>query len=121
MFKRKEYSERVTKTLNFESRVYSDFEKLCTEERTYPSHRLQELMVGELEKKGVGAMDPLNIRYHKPTEKPLQTGLDNWIKRSDAYENIKTMDPYLIENIGLNMVVAARFKKTGIAREVRVI
>jgi hypothetical protein len=79
MFKRKEYSERVTKTLNFESRVYSDFEKLCTEERTYPSHRLQELMVGELEKKGVGAMDPLNIRYHKQEEKPLQTDLTQWL------------------------------------------
>lgn len=71
MLKRAEYAERVAKTLNFESRVYSDFEKLCIEERIYPSHKLQELMIGELEKKGVGLVDPLNIRYRKQAEKPL--------------------------------------------------
>ena len=99
----------------------AEFKELCQEQGLSVSEGIRQLIEGELEKKVIGGVNPLNITYHKQAEKPLQMGLDHWIKRSDAFESIKTMDPHFIENIGINMVVAARFKKTGIAREVKVI
>ena len=71
--KRQEYRDRIIKTLNFEQQIFKEFEQLCKEERVYPSQKLQELMIGELEKKVVGSQNPLNVSYGNQKEKPLQS------------------------------------------------
>jgi hypothetical protein len=125
MHKRQEYKERVVKTLNFESRIYSDFEKMCNEEKTYPSHKLQEIMEEMLRKKVKGSDEnnPIGINYHyygEQKEKPLPILWDDWVTKQAAIQSIKNHNANKIEAIGLNMVFASRWRKTGIAREVRV-
>ena len=90
MIKRQEYSERVVKMLNFESRIYSDFAKLCAEEKVYPSHKIQEMMIAALQKKVEGEPNPLNLRGEIHTyisSKPKKPSLDDWITEIQEVAN----------------------------------
>jgi hypothetical protein len=83
--KRREYRRRISKYLNFEEQIFSEFEELCKDRNVYVSHYLQQLMIGELEKKVVG-QNPLNVPYRIQKEKPLsqQHDLTEWLPRDKA-------------------------------------
>lgn len=120
--RRKEYRERWPVTLSVEKDRWRDFEDLCDKERKSLSLKISEMLEKELQKNAFGEETPIKIRYGKGKNNPFpfQMRLDAWTTRVAAVENIKDMDAQLIENIGLNMIYASRFKKTGIARDVRV-
>jgi len=97
----------VAKTLNFEEHIFSEFEELCKEENIYPSHKLQKLMIGELEKKVVGNPNPLNVSYGKAEEKPLQTDLTQWIDQVHQAKDDSDM-LNVFEGMGRNIMVTAK-------------
>lgn len=124
--KRKEYRQRQPVTLSVEKDRWKDFEDLCDKERKSISLKVAEMLEEELQKNALGVArepNPLNIHtYVHPQEKPLQTGLDRWIKRTDAIQEIQRVDnPEMYEHIGINMIVASRFQRSGIVREVKVL
>lgn len=116
--KRQDYRTRVAKTLNFEEHIFSDFEELCKEENVYPSHKLQELIIGELEKKVVGHKNPLNVLYGKEKEKSSVLGtLDNWIKKETAIQyckNVPREELWQLKSASTNLRIAYRYRTEGI-------
>lgn len=123
MARDKEYRARVPKTLNFEMHLYEEFQDFCKKEDMSVSKKLQELMTEAIQKNALGSENPIGvsyITYMNQKQKPFQMSLDAWNTRQRAIQSIKELDAQTIENIGLNMIYASRFKKTGIARDVRV-
>lgn len=116
-----EYRTRTTITINAELDILKEIKDLCEKERKSLSEKINELFIGELEKKVVG-QNPLNISYDIQREKPSLGTLDAWISRTEAIRLIKKIDDAdTCEHIGKNLIVAARFKRTGIIRDVKVI
>lgn len=116
--KRQDYRTRVAKTLNFEEHIFSDFEELCKEENVYPSHKLQELIIGELEKKVVGQKNPLNVSYGKVKEKLSQSQSDirQWLPRDVAIKMAAAtmpMDAAQWRHLGETCQIIARKIDTG--------
>lgn len=115
-----EYRNRTVFTSNAELDVLNEIKELCRKERKTLSEKINELFIEELEKKAVGETNPLGISYGRQEEKPSLGTLDAWIRRTDAIQLIKGVDADIAEHIGINMIIAARFKKTGTIRDVRV-
>jgi hypothetical protein len=90
--RQKAYRSRVSKNLNFEEDILSEFEELCKEENIYPSHKLQKLMIGELEKKVSGEQTPIKIAYRKGEKnKSVQMDLGFWLEHVSNVENQKEL------------------------------
>jgi hypothetical protein len=88
----KAYRNRVIKTLNFEKDIFSEFEELCKEENVYPSHKLQKLMIGELEKRALGERTPIKIAYRKGEKnKSVQMDLGFWLEHVSNVDNQKEL------------------------------
>jgi hypothetical protein len=99
-----EYRARTTITLNAELDILREIKELCEKERKSLSEKVNELFIGELEKKAVGEANPIKIPYGLDREKPsynkhnpLQT-LDDFI--TDGLYTSKTWQPIFskIEN-----------------------
>jgi hypothetical protein len=102
--------------------IVEEAEKLAKTDGKSLSQLILRLLKEEISQKKVkGSPNPLNIYSLVPEEKPFPGTLDQWIKRTDAIQLIKEVDADMAEHIGINMIVAARFKKTGVCRDVRVI
>jgi hypothetical protein len=114
--KRQDYRTRVAKTLNFEEHIFSEFEELCKEENVYPSHKLQQLMIGELEKKVVGHQNPLNVSYRQEKEKLSQSeDIRQWLPRDVAIKMAADvpMDAQQWRHLGETCQIIARKIDTG--------
>lgn len=120
--KRQSFHNKKGIYLFVEQSYWNDFIDVCDSERKTVSRKFNEMVAEEIQKKAVGEDTPIRIKYGKGKNNPFpfQMRLDAWTTRHAAVQNIKDMDAQMIENIGLNMIYASRFKKTGVARDVRV-
>ncbi len=103
--------------------VVEEAERLAREDGKSFSQLVLRLLKQEVsQKKEKGAPNPLNLySFITPTEKHIDGTLDQWIRRDDAIQLIKRIDPDMAENVGKNLIIAARFRRTGIYRDVRII
>lgn len=79
-----EYRTRTTITVNAELDILKDIKELCEKERKSLSEKINELMIGELEKKALGDYTPINVSYNKAEEKPLQSDIRQWLDKKQA-------------------------------------
>lgn len=128
MVRPRDYRERVVKTLNFEKNVYEEYEELCFKERISVSKKLQEFMSEQIQiqKNALGLNNPIGVgytSYNIQAKKRLgsTTTLDEWARRKNAIQLIKRIDENMAENAAINIIIASRFKKTGVYRDVKVI
>jgi hypothetical protein len=86
MARKRTYKQRIPLTINLESNLREEFEEIARKEGKSLSEKLQEVMLGEIQrKKAIGPENPIGISYND-IEDNKSLDLNNWSKWS-KYEN----------------------------------
>lgn len=102
-----EYRSRTTITVNAEVDILKEIKELCEKERKSLSEKVNELFIGELEKKVKGSLNPLNVHYGIQEEKLSFGTLDQWLTRDKALKAIRAVKVHEAERAAKNIVWAS--------------
>lgn len=128
--KRKQFRDRIQVLISVERDRWSEFVDQCDKERKSSSLKIDEMLVGELQKNPLGEeigprLSPLaNIERHQRTNKRFQlkaandkdqSHISEWLPRTQAIKMAKTagLSHSQWDHLGVTCHIIARKIKTG--------
>ena len=105
MSRQKEIRGGITvKTFTLDAQRMDEFHELCQKTRKTMSEYIRELVEQELEKKVIGQLNPLNIKYHDNNKSFDEFPTDRAFKVEEAHTKIR--EEYLEKNVPLHYAYA---------------